>query len=256
MKGGSGASRLASLSTLRTLIVSDIHANLTAFEAVLSDAGSFDRVWCLGDVVGYGPDPNECIALLRQQPGLRCIMGNHDAALMGYIDLRTFNDQAAKAVTIQSELLTQESRDFLELLDIMIEEGEISFAHGSPRDPIWEYVVSSRVALENFSAYQTRICLVGHSHIPSIFVENPLARPTILTPQNADRWRSDQRFILNPGSVGQPRDHNPKAAYVIWDDEEDTWLFKRVAYDVESVQARITALGIPSRHASRLSQGV
>lgn len=229
---------------------------MTALEAVISDAGNFDRVWCLGDVVGYGPDPNECITLLRQQPGLRCIMGNHDAALMGYIDLRTFNDQAAKAVTIQSELLTQESRDFLELLDIMIEEGEISFAHGSPRDPIWEYVVSSRVALENFSAYQTRICLVGHSHIPSIFVENPLARPTILTPQNADRWRSDQRFILNPGSVGQPRDHNPKAAYVIWDDEENSWHFKRVTYDVESVQARIMALGIPPRHASRLTQGV
>ncbi len=256
MKGGSGASRLASLKLLRTLVVSDIHANLTAFEAVLSDAGNFDRVWCLGDVVGYGPDPNECISLLRQQPGVRCIMGNHDAALMGYIDLRTFNDQAAKAVIIQSELLTQESRDFLELLDIMIEEGEITFAHGSPRDPIWEYVVSSRIANDNFAAFRTRVCLVGHSHIPSIFVENPHGRPTILTPQNADRWRSDQRFILNPGSVGQPRDRNPKAAYVIWDDEEGTWLFKRVEYDVESVKQRILGLGIPSRHASRLSQGV
>jgi len=241
---------------VRTLIVSDIHANLTAFEAVLSDACSYDQVWCLGDVVGYGPDPNECIALLRQQPGLRCIMGNHDAALMGYIDLQAFNDQAARAVTIQSELLSQESRDFLELLDIVIEEGEITFAHGSPREPIWEYVVSGRVANENFSAFLTQICLVGHSHIPSIFVQNPHDRPTILTPQNADRWRSDKRFILNPGSVGQPRDRNPKAAYVIWDDQDDTWLFKRVAYDVESVQKRILELGIPSRHATRLSQGI
>lgn len=241
---------------MRTLIISDIHANLTAFEAVLSDAGSYDQVWCLGDVVGYGPDPNECIALLRKQPGLRCIMGNHDAALMGYIDLHTFNDQAAKAVTIQSELLSQESRDFLELLEIVIEEGEITFAHGSPREPIWEYVVSARVANENFSAYLTQICLVGHSHIPSIFVQNPHSRPSILTPQNADRWRSDKRFILNPGSVGQPRDRNPKAAYVIWDDQDDTWLFKRVAYDIESVQKRILELGIPSRHATRLSQGI
>ena len=183
-------------------------------------------------------------------------MGNHDAALMGYIDLRTFNDQAARAVTIQSELLSQESRDFLELLEIVIEEGQITLAHGSPRDPIWEYVVSARIANENFPEYQTQICLVGHSHIPSIFVENAHGRPTILTPQNADRWRSDRRFILNPGSVGQPRDRNPKAAYVIWDDQEDTWLFRRVAYDVESVQQRILALGIPSRHASRLSQGI
>ena len=119
---------------MKTLILSDIHANLTAFEAVLSDAGSFDRVWCLGDVVGYGPDPNECVALLRQQPGLRCIMGNHDAALMGYIDIHTFNEQAARAVAIQSEMLNPESRDFLELLDIVIEEGDITFAHGSPRE--------------------------------------------------------------------------------------------------------------------------
>lgn len=241
---------------MKTLILSDIHANLPAFEAVLSDAGSFDRVWCLGDVVGYGPDPNECVALLRQQPGLRCIMGNHDAALMGYIDIHTFNEQAARAVAIQSEMLNTESRDFLELLDIVIEEGDITFAHGSPRDPIWEYIVNSHIARDNFSAYQSRICLIGHTHIPSIFIENPHARPGILTPQHADRWRSEKRFILNPGSVGQPRDHNPKAAYVIWDDEEDTFLFKRVAYDVEAVQERILALGIPSRHATRLSQGI
>ena len=241
---------------MRTLILSDIHANLTAFEAVLSDAGSFDRVWCLGDVVGYGPDPNECISLLRQQPGLRCIMGNHDSALMGFIDLRTFNDQAARAIVVQSELLSQESRDFLELLDIVLEVEGVTLAHGSPRDPIWEYIVSSRIASENFSAFSTQICLVGHSQIPSIFVENPNQRSTILTPQNADRWRSEKRFILNPGSVGQPRDHNPKASYVIWDDAEDTWLFRRVAYDVEAVQHRILALGIPSRHASRLSQGI
>lgn len=241
---------------MRTLIVSDIHANLTALQAVLSDAGSFDRVWCLGDVVGYGPDPNECISLLRQQPGLRCIMGNHDAAVMGFIDLRAFNEQAAKAVAIQSALISQESREFLELLEFVVEEGEVTFAHGSPRDPIWEYVVSSRIAIENFSSFQTQSCLVGHSHVPSIFVQNPHSRPTILTPLHADRWRSDQRFILNPGSVGQPRDRNPKAAYVIWDDQEDTWLFRRVAYDVESVQKRILALGIPSRHASRLSQGI
>ena len=119
---------------MRTLILSDIHANLTAFEAVLSDAGSFDRVWCLGDVVGYGPDPNECISLLRQQPGLRCIMGNHDSALMGFIDLRTFNDQAARAIVVQSELLSQESRDFLELLDIVLEVEGVTLAHGSPRE--------------------------------------------------------------------------------------------------------------------------
>ncbi|HOF28398.1 MAG TPA: metallophosphoesterase family protein, partial [Anaerolineaceae bacterium] len=165
-------------------------------------------------------------------------------------------EQAARAVAIQSEMLNPESRDFLELLDIVIEEGDITFAHGSPRDPIWEYIVNSHIARDIFSAYQSRICLIGHTHIPSIFIENPHARPGILTPQHADRWRSEKRFILNPGSVGQPRDHNPKAAYVIWDDEEDTFLFKRVAYDVEAVQERILALGIPSRHATRLSQGI
>lgn len=241
---------------MRTLIVSDVHSNLTALEAVLADVGSVDRVWCLGDVVGYGPDPNECVDLLRQQPGLRCILGNHDVAVMGLIDLHTFNDQARRAVMIQSKMLNQDSRDFLEVLKVLIVEDGITLAHGSPRDPIWEYMLSARIAAENFSEFQTRVCLVGHSHIPSIFVEQPGERPLILTPQHADRWKSDNRFILNPGSVGQPRDRNAKASYVVWDDQEETWLFRRVAYDVESVQARILSLGIPSRNASRLSQGV
>jgi len=241
---------------VKTLIVSDIHSNATALQAVLEDAGAYDRVWCLGDVVGYGPEPNECIEILKTLPNLTCLLGNHDAAVMEFIDLRTFNDEARRALEVQMHLLSEESRQFLELLKPKDVQEGVTLAHGSPRDPIWEYVMSAKVAERNFSAFETQVCLIGHSHIPVIFVENERRTPQVLMPSSGDMWRSQQRFLLNPGSVGQPRDRDPRAAYVLWDSEENTWTYHRIAYDVASVQEEILALGIPTIHAMRLAYGM
>ena len=241
---------------MKTLIVSDIHSNATALQAVWEDAGAYDRVWCVGEVVGDGPERNECIEILKTLPNLTCLLGNHDAAVMEFIDLRTFNDEARRALEVQMHLLSEESRQFLELLKPKDVQEGVTLAHGSPRDPIWEYVMSAKVAERNFSAFETQVCLIGHSHIPVIFVENERRTPQVLMPSSGDMWRSQQRFLLNPGSVGQPRDRDPRAAYVLWDSEEDTWTYHRVAYDVDRVQEEILALGIPTIHAMRLAYGM
>ncbi|HOE34268.1 MAG: metallophosphoesterase family protein [Chloroflexi bacterium] len=241
---------------MRTLVISDVHSNADALKAVIADAGSFERVWCLGDVVGYGPDPNECIQILKDLPEMVCILGNHDAAVMGFIELEAFNHEASAAIRIQERLLNQESREFLELLDVLRIEDGITLAHGSPRNPIWEYVMNARTAKENFLAFDSQVCLIGHSHIPVIFIDGNSGQPGILLPSSGDMWRSEKRFLLNPGSVGQPRDRDPRASYVIWDDDEQIWSYHRVSYDFRPVQERILALGIPSRHAYRLAEGV
>lgn len=237
---------------MRTLVISDIHANLNALQAVLADAGEVEQVWFLGDVVGYGPDPNECVEVLQTLPNLQALMGNHDAALMGYIAIERFNREAAQAIEVQSQLVTQNTIDFLELLRIKIELPDLTLVHGSPRNPIWEYVLSPIVAKANIDEMETKGCLIGHSHIPIIFHETEDGSVRTLLPGSGDRWKAQGRFLLNPGSVGQPRDYDPRASYVIWDDEEETWAFKRVAYEIESVQDRIMALGIPPRQAARL----
>jgi predicted phosphodiesterase len=241
---------------MRTLVLSDIHANLTALEAVITDAAKFDRVFCLGDVVGYGPDPNECISLLLALPQLQVVMGNHDAALCGIIEVGNFNYDAQQALQVQASMLSAASLDWLELLDVEKDTSDLHMAHGSPRNPIWEYLLNNSVALENFSAFTSQVCLIGHTHVPSIFELNGTHKVRLLLPEQGDLWRSTKRFLLNPGSVGQPRDGNPKAAYVIFDDEDDTWQFRRVPYDVAAVQARMRVLGLPPRLIERLERGV
>ena len=241
---------------MKTLVISDVHANLTALQAVLAAAGEFDRVWCLGDRVGYGPDANDCIRLIQSLPNLTCAMGNHDAAMMGFIDLNAFNHEAREAIRTQADTLSQESLDFLELLNVRSEEGDITFVHGSPGNPIWEYMMGVNSARANFREYTTRICLFGHSHVPTLFVEEPENRITLLVPGHGDMWRSEKRFMLNPGSVGQPRDHDPRASFVLYDDETDIWQFKRVKYDIAAVQERFRALDLSPWLARRLSQGV
>lgn len=237
---------------MRTLILSDIHANLSALQAVLEAAGEVDQVWFLGDVVGYGPDPNECIELLSSQPNLQALMGNHDAALMGFIAIDRFNYEAAEAIRVQAGMISQQSRDFLELLRLKLEIDELTLVHGSPRNPIWEYILGSATAKANFDDFTTQGCLIGHTHVPSIFILNEDDGVQTLLPENGDRWQPKGRYILNPGSVGQPRNIDPRADFVIWDDEENTFLFKRVVYDVEAVVARIMQTGIPKRQATRL----
>lgn len=242
---------------MRTLILSDVHANLTALDAVLEDAGSLDRVWCLGDLVGYGPDPNECIERIRSLPGMQCVKGNHDAAILGEIPIRAFNREARASLTWLEAELTTANKDWLAGLDVQLTLDQVTLAHGSPRNPVWEYIMDLGSARENMSCFKTQVCLVGHTHLPSSYKLDGSTSQSIrhdaLT--EGEPVKTDQKCILNPGSVGQPRDNDPRPAYLLYDDEMELWVFKRIAYDVRQVQDRILAAGLPKRHAYRLAEG-
>lgn len=243
---------------MRTLIISDIHANLTALSTVLEDAKPYDRVWCLGDVVGYGPDPNECVERLRALPGLKCIRGNHDAAILGEIAKSAFNYEARASLEWLESNLRPQNLKWLESLEERLTVDEITLVHGSPRNPVWEYVLDLQTARENFSEFDTQLCLVGHTHIPCVFHKNDddleLTRLFAMTPEVS--FTIDQRAIINPGSVGQPRDHDPRSSYMLHDSESGEWVYHRVKYDLEKVQERIREAGLPRRHASRLESGL
>ena len=241
---------------MRILVISDIHANLTALEAVLKNAEQFDAVWCLGDLVGYGPDPNECVARISALPKLTCIIGNHDAAALMQIDADTFNPEARSALIWTRKILNDSSREFLSGLPEKIETGNVTLSHGSPRHPVWEYLLDTRSAQYNFDYFETPYCFVGHTHLPVIYTLDGTAESTQLKiPEPNTITKLTWRTIINPGSVGQPRDRDPRAAYAIYDSEESTWTYQRVAYDIEDVQARMVEAGLPERHIIRLSGG-
>jgi predicted phosphodiesterase len=242
---------------MRVLVVSDIHANVTALEAVLADAGPVDEVWCLGDVIGYGPDPNEVVELLRKLPKLTCMLGNHDVAVLGQMDFAVFNTEARKSLLWQKKSLTPENMVFLENLpQETLMCANVSLAHGSPRDPVWEYILNTLVARLNFETFTTPYCFVGHSHIQCMFhMDVEKDRVSLNVPRTDEVLQLTPRAILNPGSVGQPRDRDPRASYAIYDPQAETWEPRRATYDIAAVQARIRAAGLPEKHALRLAEG-
>ena len=242
---------------MRILIISDIHANLTAFETVLNDAqGQWDYVWCLGDVVGYGPDPNECVDLLKTMPHL-CLAGNHDWAALGRLDISTFNPDARKAVTWTSETLTPENTAYLEALATTFVIGDYTLAHGSPREPVWEYILEPIIAAINFDHFETSYCLVGHTHQPVIYERvNEEGETHAIAPAYGQiRHLNGRRQIINPGSVGQPRDADPRAAYAMLNLETGSWEHRRIPYDIASVQKRMRSFDMPERLVARLEHG-
>jgi diadenosine tetraphosphatase ApaH/serine/threonine PP2A family protein phosphatase len=242
---------------MRILIISDIHANLTAFETVLADAkNEWEYVWCLGDVVGYGPDPNECVELLRSMPHL-CLAGNHDWAALSRLDIRTFNPDARKAVDWTRETLTSENTAYLEALPTTFVIGNYTLAHGSPREPVWEYILEPLIAALNFSHFETPYCLVGHTHQPIIYemMGDDGDTEAVAPVYNKQRVLNGHRQIINPGSVGQPRDANPDAAYAILDVEKNSFEHRRVAYDIGAVQERMRVNDMPERLIARLEHG-
>lgn len=239
---------------MRILVISDIHANLTALDAVLAAAGEVDAVWCLGDVVGYGPDPNECIERLASLPNLVCLQGNHDAAAVGQLPLDSFNHEARISVEWLREVLTPDSFAFLNSLQPMRRELDVTLAHASPRQPVLEYLLDSYSALENFSFFDTQLCFVGHTHVPVLFIEHGIGI-NLQIPEVDSTFTLQARCIANPGSVGQPRDRDPRAAYAVYDPEQSTWQHLRVPYVIAEVQARMLAAGLPERHISRLEGG-
>ena len=242
---------------MRYIVVSDIHCNAPALEAVLQDASPFDAVLCLGDIVGYGPNPNLCVERV-QDSELVSLAGNHDWGAVGKADLRVFNRDAKQALTWTHEELTKANREFLRELPVKAPlNDKILLAHGSPRDPVWEYLVDVTSASQMFGRYDFELLLVGHSHLPLTFewdAGEDRARP-LPTQLDVPVALEGRRLIINPGSVGQPRDGNPKASYGILDLEAQTWMFRRKSYPIEITQERMRAKGLPQRLIDRLALG-
>ena len=237
------------------LIISDIHANLAAFQAVLADAeGQWDAIWCLGDLVGYGPNPNECVDLLRQQNHIS-LSGNHDWAVLGKLDVQAFNDDAQAAVRWTQSVITHDTRTYLESLPTTLIQEPFTMAHASPRQPVWEYILDTYTAAINFGYFDTPYCLVGHTHVPVLYHQEgdqivPY-RPDYNYPIQFDTLRC----IINPGSVGQPRDSDPRAAYALLDPDTLIWEYRRVEYPIAKTQAQMRKIGLPEKLIDRLEHG-
>lgn len=240
-------------------ILADIHSNLAALIAVLDDIerhGGVDKVWCLGDIVGYGPDPHDCISRLRQTNHI-CVMGNHDGAAIGKVDISAFNPNAAAANRWTARQLTTDESDYLSHLPLVIEEGDFTLTHGSPREPIREYLLSGWSAQENLAHFSTRFCFVGHTHSPMVFAceENGRCAAHYFEPESPVVL-GEMRLIINPGAVGQPRDGDPRASYAIYDSDAHMVELHRVPYDIRATQATMIAQGLPAALATRLSHGM
>jgi len=240
---------------MRIAVLSDIHGNVPALEAVLAAIGSFDALWQLGDIVGYGPQPDETGATLvaRDAGGVR---GNHDAAALGLIDAGAFNDDARTAVQWTAAQLSDGSKAWLTALPERVEQHGFTLAHGSPRDPIWEYVYSTSTARANFAVLGTKHAIIGHTHVPLVFREVD-GQVEMLAPGDGSRLVLDERrTILNPGSVGQPRDGDPRACAMTLDTDSGEVAWYRVPYPIEETQRRMREAGLPPRLVVRLSHGL
>jgi predicted phosphodiesterase len=288
---------------MRILVLSDIHANLVALETVLSAAsGKYDIIWCLGDIVGYGPRPNECVEIVRDRAAA-AVIGNHDWAALDRpgINVDDFNPHARFAVLWTRSQLTDENRAYLDsLADEPIRpltDQPLLMTHASPREPVWEYILAPSTALENFAQFDEEICLVGHTHKPAIYAwqllddlmppphtngvngtnAEPAATVTVVEdpdsedephnvacvsslqphPNSTTMLRSSYstRLILNPGSVGQPRDNDARASFAILDTDKRTWRYERVSYPIELTQSQMRDAHLPRRLIDRLSFG-
>jgi predicted phosphodiesterase len=242
---------------LRVAVISDVHSNLQALEAVLehADRKGFDELWCLGDIVGYGGRPSECLALVRDRCAI-CLGGNHDLVVSGVLDIDQFTSEAGVAARWTRSVLTPDELEALALLSPSGERSGVSLFHGSIRDPIWEYVLTADVADASLRQQKTDLALVGHSRVRLALalggdgLEGGKAEP-------GQEVQLDGRArLLNPGSVGQPRDRDPRAAWLLLDGEAEWARFMRSEYPIEQAQSDIRAAGLPTRLAERLAKGL
>ena len=243
---------------MRALILGDVHSNLAALQAVIGDAegrGGFDVIWCLGDTVGYGPDPNSCLELLRRYE-LLVVAGNHDHAAVGKMSVESFNDAAATAARWTASQLGQEDVDFLSGLPLVAIVEPFTLVHGSLRAPVWEYLLTQESALATLDLLSTQFCLVGHSHIPFLCLENQGSPEFVEFVEDQPFELNQERWIINGGGVGQPRDNDPRPSYAIYDSNSGTVERHRVSYDIASTQERMRQLRLPQTLIDRLSYGV
>jgi diadenosine tetraphosphatase ApaH/serine/threonine PP2A family protein phosphatase len=245
---------------LHVAVLSDIHSNRQALEAVLAavEEQGVDQIWCLGDMVGYGADPDACTALVRERCST-CLVGNHDLALLGALDISTFSEAAAAAVEWTRENISAETVEFLGSLEPSASQAGVGLFHASPRDPIWEYVLATDQAEAGFEAQEERVGLIGHSHIALYFVRAPGRNGGFAqgaqAGDGAELKIGEGEWLLNPGSVGQPRDGDPRAAWLELDTERWTARYHRVPYEFEAAAAAIRAAGLPEVLAERLEVG-
>lgn len=242
---------------MQVAVLADVHANLDALEAVLKDAARHNlaEIWNVGDLVGYGPDPNEVVERLREV-GAVCLMGNHDAAAAGLLSTDDFNRLAAEAATWTSKTIADPTRDFLRSLPLVSRDGIVTRAHGTLREPLWEYLTTIPAAKAQFAAQQTRLSIVGHTHLPLVIHEDDDGEVSAEVPGEGDIvFVRDGRHCINPGGVGQPRDGDSRASYAVLDLSTGTASFYRVAYDIGAVQARMRAAGLPEPLIERLARG-
>jgi diadenosine tetraphosphatase ApaH/serine/threonine PP2A family protein phosphatase len=241
---------------VRVAVVSDIHGNLAALEAVLAaiEAERTDELRCLGDLVGYGARPNECCAAIEARAGF-CLVGNHDLAVRGTIDLEEFSGDAGAAARWTRDVLAPDALALLERLSPEGTRDGVATFHGSARDPVWEYVLSDEAALATLAVTEEPVVLVGHSHVALHVTTDGDEVEGGLSPDGTELDLRDRRALLNPGSVGQPRDGDPRAAYLVLDLAERTASFRRVEYDVERTQSEIREAGLPEMLAARLRLG-
>jgi diadenosine tetraphosphatase ApaH/serine/threonine PP2A family protein phosphatase len=248
-------------AALPVAVITDIHSNLPALETVLADieARGAEEIWCLGDVVGYGADPDACTDLIAERCDL-CLVGNHDLAVLGELDLAAFSEAAADAVAWTQENVAERTLEFRGDLEPACDREGVALFHASPRDPIWEYVLSLEQAYECLQAQPRRLALIGHSHVSLFFaLPDGAAQEGTIASQAGDgaRLALDEggRWLLNPGSVGQPRDGDPRAAWLELDLAAQTAVFHRIAYDIDRAAASIAEAGLPERLGDRLYVG-
>jgi diadenosine tetraphosphatase ApaH/serine/threonine PP2A family protein phosphatase len=240
---------------MRIAVLSDIHANLPALDAVLAAAGEVDAIWHLGDVVGYGPDPDGVVARLREV-GAVGVRGNHDAAAIGGSEIEWFNPEARRAMEWTRGAISDTTIAWLSALPERSAMDGCELVHGSPREPLWEYVTSVPVARANLAALQQRIGLHGHTHMPIAFVDEDGRVDVVAPTAGSELELGERRALVNPGSVGQPRDGDPNASFLILDPGAGRVAWHRVAYDIEAVQVAMRAAGLPASLGARLSVGL
>jgi len=239
--------------------ISDIHGNLEALETVLADAEAqgVEHFVCLGDIVGYGPDPNACVDRVRELCEVT-ILGNHDQAALGELSTEYFNEYARQATAWTAKTLTDTTKEFLRSLPFSVEYQGLRLVHASPLQPEnWTYVLTMEEAERQFGGFTERLCFIGHSHLPLVLEKNGEDCQAMRYPADEPLdLLSGRRYIVNVGSVGQPRDRDPRSAYVWYDDVMDQLRLRRLDYAIEAVQTKIVDAGLPSFLATRLAHGM
>jgi diadenosine tetraphosphatase ApaH/serine/threonine PP2A family protein phosphatase len=241
----------------RVAVISDIHANWHALEAVLGavEHEQPDELWCLGDLVGYGPRPNPCCEAMEERASL-CLAGNHDLGMLGELDLDDFSPDAVEAVRWTRGILAESSRSYLDSLRPTATRDGVELFHASPRDPVWDYVLTAEAARAALELTAEPLVLVGHSHVPLAIVVEDGELAGGLASEGTEADLGGGRFLLNPGSVGQPRDGDPRAAWLLLDFESRRASFRRTEYPVERTQAELRERGLPNALAERLARGL